>query len=201
MTPHAQRPAWLTVIAASAGGVHALQQIVRGFPPGFPGAVVIIQHRKPHDESLLEQILQRGCDLPVRRAEEAAAIEPGTVYVARPDRHLIVQGNGTFGYQNGHRRRFVLPSANPVFESAAKVFGAHVIAVVLTGCGINGTDGVQTVKANDGTVIVQDPASALFGHMPRAAIATGVVDRVLPLEQIAPAVVSIVQSHAAASGA
>jgi two-component system chemotaxis response regulator CheB len=200
MTLHQRKPVWLAVIAASAGGVEALQTVVRAFPPGFPGAVVIVQHRRPDVEFMLERVLQRVCDLPVRRAEDAATIEPGTVYIAPPDRHLLVHADRTFGYQNGHRRRYVLSSASTAFESAAKVFGPHLIAVVLTGAGVNGTDGVQNVKAEGGTVIVQDPATARFRDMPRAAIATGVVDRILPLEQIAPAVVSIVQSHAAASG-
>ena len=198
MVPH---PAtWLAVIDASARGVQALPTVLRGFPPGFSGAIVIIRQRQPDDPSMLKTVLQRVCDLPVKAATEAATIESGTVYLADPDRHVIVQADRTFAYQNGHRQRFGRSSANPVFESAAQVFGPHLIAVVLTGSDSNGTDGVQTVKAGNGTVILQDPATAPFGHMRRSAIATGVVDRVLPLEQIAPAVVSIVQSQPAKSG-
>jgi two-component system chemotaxis response regulator CheB len=89
----------------------------------------------------------------------------------------------------------VLSSANPLLESAAGAFGDRTIAVVLTGSGLDATDGVQTVKARGGIVIAQDPASADFDRMPQSAVSTGVVDHVLPLEAIAPALVAIVRGE------
>ena len=114
---------------------------------------------------------------------------------------MVVTPGRCFASVDGRRIRHVLSSANPLLDSAAGVYGARLIAVVLTGGDSDATDGVQAVKAAGGTVIVQDPATALIGAMPRAAIETGVVDEVLPLEAIGPAVVRLVAERLAASGA
>jgi two-component system chemotaxis response regulator CheB len=118
-------------------------------------------------------------------------MEPGTVYVAPADLHLVIESDGALGFSNGRRIRYLLSSANPLFESAAR-FGGRVIAAVLTGSGYDATDGVQAVRASGGVVIAQDEAtSAVFG-MPRSAIATGAVAHVLPLAAIGPAIASLV---------
>ena len=129
----------------------------------------------------------------MKTAEEGEAMQPGIVYVARPDYHLVFVGDRRFGYRDGRRVRGVLSSANPLFDSAARVFKSGVIAVVLTGTGGDGAEGVQAVKANGGVVIAQDEATAEHFGMPGAAIQAGAVDRVLPLGAIAPALVDLVQ--------
>ena len=184
-------PFWLIVLAASAGGLTALQTVLSSLPPSFPAAVVVLLHRPAKHESLLGHILARSCRMPVATAQFGDAIRPGTVYIARPDFHLTVSASGRFAYSNGHRVRGVLSSANPLLESAANVFGRHAVGVVLTGSGMDGTDGVQSVKAQGGIVIIQDPDTAQHPGMPSAALTTGVVDRVLPLDAIAPALIEI----------
>jgi two-component system, chemotaxis family, protein-glutamate methylesterase/glutaminase len=185
------RPYQIVVIAASAGGVHALGEVLAALPEDFPAAVAIVQHRSPHGASVLPAVLQRRTALHVKAAEEGERLRPGHVYVAPPDHHLKVLRNRSFEYGGGGRIRHVLSSANPLFESAAAAFGRHVIAVVLTGLDSDGTDGVQSIKRAGGLVIAQDEATSAHFGMPAAAIMTGCVDRVLPLEQIGPTLVQL----------
>jgi len=189
--PSAPEPFWLIAIAASAGGISAISSILAGLPTTIPAAIVIVQHRAPTRASILDRILARVTALPVRIPGFGDAIRPGCVYLARPDLHLTIEPTRRFVHVDVTRVRGVLSSANPLFSSAADVFHDRMIAVVLTGSGFDATDGVQTVKTHGGIVIVQDPATAQHSSMPTSAIGTGVVDRVLPLEAIAPALVEI----------
>ena len=194
MKPTDDRP-WLIVIAASAGGISALQTLLAGLPSNTHAAVVIVQHRSPTQASILDDILARTTKLPVQTARERELLEPGVVYLARPDLHLTIAPGGRFEYVDGTKVRGLLSSANPLFESAARAFTDRTIAVVLTGSGIDATDGVQTVKQRGGVVIAQDPRSAQYSSMPASAVQTGAVDHVLPLEAIAPALVAIMQGQ------
>ena len=185
----------LIVVAASAGGVSALKEVVAGLPAGLHAAVVIVLHRKPGRESHLEAILGRETAMPVKTAAAGERMQRGVIYIARPDAHLTVTADGRFAYGDGTRVRGVLSAANPLFDSASKWFGGRVIAVVLSGSGWDATDGVQAIKAAGGRIIVQDPASAGVSGMPSAAVRTGVVDSVLPVEQIAAELISIVEGR------
>ena len=111
---------------------------------------------------------------------------------------MVVKPERTLALRDGHKIRFLLSSANPLFESAAAVLGPRVIAVVLTGSGSDASDGVRAVKAAGGAVIAQDQATSQHFSMPREAIRTGAVDYVLPLDRIAPALVSLVTTGACA---
>ena len=196
-TPEAAAGArpWLITIAASAGGIQAVGAILRSLPKDLPAAIVVVQHRAPERDRILHRILGRASRLPVLDAAEGNEIQPGAVYVARADSHLTVAANRTFQYQDGRKIRFVHSSANPLFESAARVFDGHVIAVVLTGGGHDATDGVQGVKAHGGLVIAQNQATSEHWSMPRSAIRSGAVDYVLPLEAIGPALNDIVHGR------
>jgi two-component system chemotaxis response regulator CheB len=123
-------------------------------------------------------------------------LSAGTIYLAKPDRHLVFNQRGTFSYMGGMRIRFLLSAANPLFESAARVFGPRAIAVVLTGSGTDATDGVQAVRTCGGIVIAQDPATVTHASMPTSAIATGAVDHILPIAQIAPKLIELVGAGA-----
>jgi two-component system chemotaxis response regulator CheB len=183
---------WLVVVAASAGGLEPLLELLSDLPPTLPAAVVIVQHRPPDGRSMLAAILARRSPLPVVNAEEGQSVQPGTVYVARPDAHLTITRGVAFSYRDGTRIRFVRSSANPLFESAAGVFDGRVIAVVLSGGGADATDGVQAVRSHGGWVIAQDPASARHASMPTAAIATGMVNFVVPAHALGAAIRSII---------
>jgi two-component system chemotaxis response regulator CheB len=188
---------WIVTIAASAGGIQAIRTILSALPSDFPASVVIVQHRMPGREELINNVLRGRSLLQVTTALDGDALHPGTVYVARADSHLTIGGDKTFHYHDGTRIRHVRSSANPLFESAARVFDGHLIAVVLSGGGSDATDGVQGVKAHGGIVIAQDEATSTHWHMPKAAIASGAVDFVLPVEAIAPMLDAIVHGRTA----
>jgi two-component system chemotaxis response regulator CheB len=183
---------WLIALAASAGGVRALQTIMRALPDTLDAAIVVLLHRPVRPKSELTSILRRCTSLPVVEAHAGDRIVPGVVYVARPDLHLLVTPDCHFEYRDGHRIKFVRSSANPLFESAAGAFDGRLVAVVLTGGGSDATDGVQSVRAAGGTVIAQDKATSEHWSMPESAIRSGAVDMVLPLEEIAPALAGLV---------
>jgi two-component system, chemotaxis family, protein-glutamate methylesterase/glutaminase len=140
----------------------------------------------------LESILMRQAHMPVVTAMSGDRIVPGVVYVARPDCHLVVRPDRHFAYSNGKRIKFVLSSANPLLDTAAAAFDGHLIAVVLTGSGTDATDGVQSVKAHGGLIIVQDRATSEQWSMPASALKSGVVDYVLPIDAIGPTIDAIV---------
>lgn len=174
----------LALIAASAGGIPALQAFLAKLPSDFPIAIAIVLHRTETRASILPRVLGRNCNLPVKVAEEGELLRPGTVFLAPARQHLVVRANRTFHLMDGKKIKFLHSSANPLFESAAYALDGRVIAVVLTGSGTDATNGVQTVKGMGGVVLVQDPASSAYASMPLSAIGTGAVDRVLPLEEI-----------------
>jgi two-component system chemotaxis response regulator CheB len=182
----------LVVIAASAGGLSALGTVVRALPGDLPSSVCIVQHLDPRHRSLIDGILARHTELTVRLATEGERLKRSTVYVAPPDRHLLVNADGTMSLTQSELVHFVRPSADLLFESAAHSHGDRVIAVVLTGTGKDASMGVQAVKQRGGTVIAQDQETSQFFGMPEAAIQTGAVDFILPLDQIGPAIVTLV---------
>jgi len=186
MQPH------IVVVASSAGGIAALVHLLEMLPRNFAAPIVIVQHRTPTHASLLKDILAARTQLRVEDAVAGGRVERGVVYVARPDLHLTIDSSGCFSYVDGSRIRFVLSSANPLFESAAALFGQGTIGVVLTGYGQDGTDGVQAIKMRGGTVIAQDEATSGQSGMPNSAISTGSVDYVLPIEEIAGRLVRLV---------
>jgi two-component system chemotaxis response regulator CheB len=193
--PALGKPPWLIAIAGSTGGVAALGTVLGALPHTLPAAVVVVQHRPPTGKSHLPEILMRRAHMPVVVAASGDRISPGVVYLARPARHLTVRPDRHFAYHDGTRIKFLLSSANPLLETAAQAFEGRMIAVVLTGGGSDATDGVQTVKANGGVVIVQDKATSEQWSMPEAALRSGAVDYVLALEAIGPAIDAIVNGR------
>jgi two-component system chemotaxis response regulator CheB len=145
---------------------------------------VVVQHVAR--SSQLPKILGWRTALRVKWAEEGDRLRPGAVFLAPPDRHLVVNPGGTLSLSHAPRVHHVRPSAEPLFSSAAAAYGPRAVAVVLTGGDANGSAAVRDVKRAGGTVIAQDEATSEHFDMPRAAIATGAVDHVVPLGRIAP---------------
>jgi two-component system, chemotaxis family, protein-glutamate methylesterase/glutaminase len=191
-TDRTDPPFDIIAIASSAGGLHALTQVLRDLPPHIKVIVVCVQHLDPRHRSLMPEILARRSSLPVAHAEDGKELEPGHVYLAPPDRHLLVNGDGTMSLTRTELVNFVRPSADLLFESVAAAYGERAIAVVLTGSGKDGSMGVTAIKKRGGTVIAQDEASSEFFSMPSAAIKTGTVDFVLSLEEIPGALATLV---------
>lgn len=181
----------LVVVAASAGGVQALGALVSALPENYPLPIVIVQHVDPRHRSLLVDILGRRSALPVEAIVEGTSLTAGTIYIAPPGFHSLVNPDGTLSLSKAELVHFVRPSADLLFESAGASFTDRVIAVVLTGTGEDGANGVRAVKKMGGTVLAQDQETAEFYGMPGAAIATGDVDFVLPLDEIPGALVTL----------
>jgi two-component system chemotaxis response regulator CheB len=191
--PHFAAAAFdVVALAASAGGLTALSTLLAGLPIGFPAAVVLVQHLDPRRRSLMAEILSQRTSLPVKQAEEGERLRPAMVFIAPPDRHLLVNPDGTLSLSQSELVHFVRPSADRLFESVAASYKGRAIAVVLTGSGTDGATGVRAIKKMGGTVIVQDEKTAQFFGMPGAAIQTGHADFILPLDEIASALVTLV---------
>jgi two-component system chemotaxis response regulator CheB len=178
-------------MAASAGGLRALGAVIGVLPAGFPCPVLVVQHLDPRTPSMLALILQRHANVRVGQAQGGQRIQPGQVYIAPPDHHLLLNADGTLSLGHSKQVHFVRPSADLLFESVARAEGARAIAVVLSGTGEDGAEGVLAIKQAGGTVIVQDEASADYVGMPHAAISTGAADYVVPLSEIGPLLIQL----------
>lgn len=181
------------LVAASAGGIESLATLLGGLSTELSAPLLVVQHLRRSRETQVVPVLSRSTDLEVRLARDGDRPRPGTVYMAPPDRHLCVRSGKLLALTHEARVNSTRPAADPLFESAADAYGAGTVACVLTGADGDGARGVTAVKEHGGSVIVQDPATAQFAGMPRSAISTGLVDLVLPLEEIASAVTRLVQ--------
>jgi two-component system chemotaxis response regulator CheB len=195
MSPSPQRSNKVVVIGSSAGGVAALTALLEVLPPEFPAAILLVQHLSPLHPSQLTEILSRRTELPVLPAVEGMELQPGTVYVAPPDRHLLIVPDRRISLTSTPTVHYTRPAIDVLFQSAASQFGAATIAVVLSGTGKDGATGVTAVKHEGGTVIAQDEATSEFFGMPRSAIETGMVDYVLPLRAIPSLLVELVMGE------
>ena len=193
LSPGPQRtPARLVALAASAGGIHAIGVVLSALPGDLAAPVVVVQHLAPRHPSHIAAIMTRQTQLEVLQAHDGELLRNGVVYIAPPDRHLLVNTDGSVALADTELVHFLRPSADRLFESAAAACGPGLIAVVLTGTGEDGAMGIRAVKNMGGVVIVQDETSAEFTGMPHAAISTGVTDRVLHLADIGPAIAALI---------
>jgi two-component system chemotaxis response regulator CheB len=187
----------IVVIGASAGGVEALTTIVRDLPETLAAPVCVVLHVPPDTPSLLPTILSRRASLDVVAATDGAKLKARTIYVAPPDRHLVVE-DGFIRLARGPRENRHRPAIDVTFRSAALAYGAGVIGVVLTGSLDDGTAGLQAIKQRGGIAIVQDPEDAIYPSMPRSAIEHVEPDTIAPLSGIADAIVAAVSDKAPA---
>jgi two-component system, chemotaxis family, protein-glutamate methylesterase/glutaminase len=172
----------LVVIGASAGGVSALSALVARLPRDFAAPLLVVLHIGAH-RSILADILGRAGPLPAEQARQGRRIEAGRIYVAAPDRHLLVMDD-TLHLSNGAKEHHARPAIDPLFLSAALARGPRAIGVLLTGRLDDGTAGLQAIKACGGTAIVQDPADAEVPDMPASALRTVEVDHCVTLAEM-----------------
>ncbi|MBV9697331.1 MAG: chemotaxis protein CheB, partial [Gammaproteobacteria bacterium] len=173
----------LIVIGASAGGVEALSELVGHLPQDLAAAVVLVLHTSPDHPSLLASILGGKSTLPVHEAQAGQKLEPGTVYVAVPDRHLMIEGN-RLRLTRGPRESRARPSIDVLFRSAALARGPGTIGVVLTGALDDGTAGLWAIKDRGGVTVVQSPHEAAYPSMPQSALRHVAVDHVVPVRDM-----------------
>lgn len=172
------------VVAASAGGVEALRGLLGQFPGPVPATLLVVLHVPPVGGKVLPAILGRAGVLPASAAADGEAPLTGHVYVAPPDRHLLLAGD-MIRLSEGPRHHGHRPAADPLFISAAQSTGPHTIAVVLSGTLDDGAAGAAAVERRGGVVLVQDPGESAYDGMPRAAIAATRRPRVLRLAELA----------------
>ena len=181
----AQRSKHIVVIGASSGGIEALRTLVADLPEDFPAPIAIVLHMSPDSPGLLADILSRPARLPVVTPRNGERLASGRIYVAPPDRHLVLEP-GRLRVTKGPKENRFRPAIDPLFRSAAQVFGPGAIGVILTGNLGDGTAGLWAIKRLGGVTVVQDPDDALFPSMPRNAIESVQPHHVVPLSQIAP---------------
>jgi len=173
----------IIVIGASAGGVEALRHVAAGLPADFAASIFAVVHFPPHSTSNLPGILSRAGPLPAVHPANGDPIAPGTIYLAPPDQHLLLERDRIVVVrgprENGHR-----PSVDPLFRSAAGAYGRAVVGVVLTGNLDDGTAGLASVRRRGGTTVVQDPADAAHPGMPSSALAEVRVDHCVALAEL-----------------
>jgi two-component system, chemotaxis family, protein-glutamate methylesterase/glutaminase len=186
----------VVAIAASTGGVVALRAVLGALPETFPVPILICQHVAKRRPSLLASVLASRTSLRVVQGASGQIPVGGEVYVAAPDRHMIVAPDGMLELSNSSPENFCRPSADVLFTSVAKSYGLGAIAVVLTGRGRDGAMGARAIQQCGGFAISQDEWSSDVFEMPRAARDVGGADLILPLSEIAPALQILVGASA-----
>lgn len=182
----------IVVIGASAGGVEALTRLVRDLPPGLPASLFVVCHFPPSHRSVLPDILSRSGPLLATHAIDGEVFNPGHIYVAPPDYHLLLVEEQRLRLQRGPRENHHRPAADPLFRSAARVYGRHVIGVVLTGALTDGAAGLLAVRASGGIAVVQDPADARVSAMPVNAFRVAGADHSVSLDRLGSLLVELI---------
>jgi two-component system, chemotaxis family, protein-glutamate methylesterase/glutaminase len=173
----------IVVIGGSAGGVEALMQICAGLPVDLPAALFVVQHISPTSKSVLPDLLSKAGPLPAKHPVDGEPIQFGTIVVAPPDFHLLLQ-DGRVLLRRGPQENRTRPAIDPLFRSAAVAYGPRVVGVVLTGLLDDGAAGLQAIKRCGGTCVVQDPDDAQWPDMPRRALERDNVDHVATLAEM-----------------
>jgi two-component system chemotaxis response regulator CheB len=180
----------IIVMGASAGGFEVLKKLIAGLPAGLDAAIFIVWHISADTIGILPEVLNRSGPLPAANATDFEEIKMGHIYVAPPDRHLVLEQNHMRVTKGPKENRF-RPAVDPLFRSAAYTFGSRVIGVVLSGALDDGTSGLWTIKERGGLTIVQDPKEATVAGMPLNALREVKVDYTLPVALIGPKLVTL----------
>src|SRR5262245_37889610 len=185
----------IVVVGASAGGIPALQQLVRALPAGFAGSILVVLHISRHSPGSLANILSRAGTLPATNARHNQEIVPGHIYTAPPDRHLLLSKQGRIQLGFGPKENGFRPAVDPMFRAAALTYGPRVIGIVLTGGLDDGTAGLCAIKQAGGVAIVQSRSEAEVPSMPVAALRHVNVDYCLPIAEISALLPSLVRGR------
>jgi two-component system chemotaxis response regulator CheB len=180
----------VVAVGGSAGAIDVVRLILGQLPGTFPAAVLVVIHTSAQSPGVLDDILGRASPLPVTQARQGQRLRPGYVYVAPPDRHIVLEP-GVIRTTKGPRENRFRPAIDPLFRSAAQVYGPRAIGVIVTGQLDDGTAGLWAIKQLGGVTIVQDPHEAEFPSMPQSASEHVKVDYVVPLVDIAPLLLAL----------
>jgi two-component system chemotaxis response regulator CheB len=183
------------VIGASAGGTQALQKILSGLPAKFCMPIIIAQHLHPLQDGAASIHHGSGSALIIKDVDEKEDLLPGFVYFAPPNYHLLVEVDHTFSLSIDPKVNFSRPAVDVLFESAADVYGAGLIGIVLSGANQDGAAGLVAIKRRGGLTIVQDPTDAEVGYMPSAAIKAAQPEYVLSANEICKLLIELSKLH------
>ena len=164
------RGAEAVVIGASFGALDALSKILPALPPEYPLPVIVVVHRPSDRKSIMSELLQTKCRVPVREIEDKEPIESGAVYIAPPDYHVLVENDRRLSLSQDEAVQFSRPSIDVLFETAADVFADRLVGVILTGANNDGARGLKTIVDAGGVALVQRPELAEAAAMPLAAL-------------------------------
>lgn len=179
-------PHEVIVVGSSSGGLRALRVLLAGLPAGLSAPIVLAQHQSANTTGEgLAELLQKDCALDVRVIYDKDELTPGTVFLAPPDYHVLIE-RGRIALSTDERVMFSRPSIDVLFESAATSYGDRVVGVVLSGANEDGAAGLAQIRARGGITVVQEPATAEVPMMPAGAIAATRPHQVLSLDAIAP---------------
>ena len=181
----------LIVVGASAGGIDALKVIVSGLPANLPAAVLVVVHISPNSPRLLADILNRAGPLPCQYAQDQDVIRRGHLYLAPPNKHLMVEP-ARLRVVQGPRENRARPAIDPLFRTAAVAYGPRTVGVILSGNLNDGTAGLIAVKRAVGIAIVQDPKDALYPSMPQSALEAVEVDYAVPLAEMPSVLLKVI---------
>ncbi len=192
-----EAPGWAVVVGASTGGPQALAQLLADIPAGLPAGCLVVQHMPAGFTRSLAKRLDEQSALTVVEAEEGAPFHAGWAYIAPGGYHLVVQtgpggGEACLRLDTSPPKGTLRPAADVTMSAAAALFGQHTLGVLLTGMGSDGAEGFQAIRQAGGRTIAQDRESSLIYGMPRVVAELGLVDQVLPLDEIGPAIARIV---------
>ena len=185
----------ILVIGGSAGATAPLKAILGGFPPDLPAAVFVVLHIPARSTGILALVASAAGPLPVHEAANGLKVAPGNVYLASPDRHLILV-DGTMRLGHGPRENMARPAIDPLFRSAAAAYGPRVIGLVLSGFLSDGASGLHAIKRCGGVALVQDPDDAVADEMPRRALEATVADLVVPSARLGDVLSDLVRQPA-----
>ena len=186
----------IVVVGASAGGMGAIEALARGLPRDLPAAVFVVWHLAPGVKSVLPQLLNRVGGLPAMNPKDGDPIKPGHVYVAPNDHHMLLE-KGYIRITKGPKENRFRPAVDPLFRSAAYIYGSRAVGVVLSGALDDGTAGLWAIKLRGGTAIVQDPADAMHRSMPINALDNVEVDYKVPVAEMGSLLARLAQEEAA----
>ncbi|ABG59341.1 chemotaxis protein CheB [Cytophaga hutchinsonii] len=172
------------VIGVSAGGLHALIQVLGKLPADYVIPIIVVQHRGKEYKDLLEDVLQTKCLLKIKQADEKESIEPAHIYIAPADYHLLIEHDKTFSLTSDMYVKHSRPSIDLLFTTAAEVYKEKLLGIILTGASSDGAEGMREIRRVGGLTIAQDPLTAEYPYMPQASINIGAIDTILTLDEI-----------------
>lgn len=178
-------PCELLVIGGSSGSIEVLLKLLPSLKVPLSLAIILVLHRKNSAESTMVELFAGRTNIPVKEVEDKDTVEPGNIYIAPADYHLLIERDRAFSLDSSEKINFSRPSLDVTFESAAEVFGPSMVGVILSGANADGTCGLQAVKRAGGLIIAQKPETAQVAYMPEQAILHNTIDFIFDVSELA----------------